>query len=352
MDTTQSCGCSCTPGTASLPCGCTEGKKETLPYPHRHQHDHPCQPVRPFSCPLGGKQDGSHRHTRSLTASATRMQTPRSSHLQITRSVSMHCVRHSRASMRISSYSIPKGSMSGALREKARSVALNWSAPLNLPILPMLSVTALSSSPSWVPRVFHGRKSCAAPGSKSSTVPSGQPIFPVPENPHGNAGNEKGPVPDRRSACPDTRETRPRGIASHCRGTYPLFHCRPSCSTCGSHGSSCRYCRISYPPPVPPHPGFFDERTYSRHDRCSSRCRSFCVEPLRPGMDERSRCWYGTSRYSGSNCVPCAQFYRLQHVHIKNRVKNEIFRYVPVMAVMAASGVVLGILWDCWAGWR
>jgi hypothetical protein len=29
MDTTQSCGCSCTPGTPTLPCGCTRGNKET-----------------------------------------------------------------------------------------------------------------------------------------------------------------------------------------------------------------------------------------------------------------------------------------------------------------------------------
>jgi len=29
MDTTQSCGCSCTPETSSLPCGCTQSRKET-----------------------------------------------------------------------------------------------------------------------------------------------------------------------------------------------------------------------------------------------------------------------------------------------------------------------------------
>ncbi len=29
MDTTQSCGCSCASGTPTLPCGCTQGKKET-----------------------------------------------------------------------------------------------------------------------------------------------------------------------------------------------------------------------------------------------------------------------------------------------------------------------------------
>ena len=29
MDSTQSCGCSCTPGPGSLPCGCTQGEKET-----------------------------------------------------------------------------------------------------------------------------------------------------------------------------------------------------------------------------------------------------------------------------------------------------------------------------------
>jgi hypothetical protein len=28
VDTSQSCGCSCTPGTPSLPCGCTQGKEE------------------------------------------------------------------------------------------------------------------------------------------------------------------------------------------------------------------------------------------------------------------------------------------------------------------------------------
>jgi CO dehydrogenase/acetyl-CoA synthase delta subunit len=30
MDTPQSCGCSCAPETAALPCGCTEGEKETF----------------------------------------------------------------------------------------------------------------------------------------------------------------------------------------------------------------------------------------------------------------------------------------------------------------------------------
>jgi len=29
MDSTQSCGCSCTPASGPLPCGCTQGKKET-----------------------------------------------------------------------------------------------------------------------------------------------------------------------------------------------------------------------------------------------------------------------------------------------------------------------------------
>jgi len=33
MDTTQSCSCSCTPGTVTVPCGCTEGQKETPDIP-------------------------------------------------------------------------------------------------------------------------------------------------------------------------------------------------------------------------------------------------------------------------------------------------------------------------------
>ena len=213
----------------------------------------------------------------------------------------MHCVQHSQVSMRISSYSIPEESMSGALREKARSVPLSWSVLSNCTdlahvvrhrtiILPQLGAPGIS----W-PEVIRrsGFKVEYGPVRASDLSRYLKTHTATPE-----MRRVRFPLADRLVLIPV--ELVHAALPAIARGTCPLFLCRPSCSTCGSHGSSRRNRRLSPPPPLPPHPGFFDERTYSRVLSLLSPLQ----EPLHRRPPARCGCMQRGLVWHFSSCRP------------------------------------------------
>ena len=311
MDTTQSCGCSCASGTPTLPCGCTQGKKEipgirtadsTITIANRFDHflarwgvNRMGHTVRPGLYRLGNPDEdspvfASANYTLSFDALRSALAGIDAYLLVLdTRGINVWCAAG-------------KGTFGSA--ELVRSIECTDLAHVvrhRTIILPQLGAP-----------VFRGRKSYAAPGSKSSTAPfraSDLSRYLKTHTATPEMRRVRFPLADRLVLIPV--ELVHAALPAIAGALILFFFAGPLAALAAV--TAVLAGTVAFPLLLP----FLPTRDFSTKglilgdDRCSPLCRNLCIEPLRPGMDARSRYWYGTSCHPGSNRIPCAQFYRL-----------------------------------------